>query len=270
MDIRKGICTNPVCDHCESREVQEVAEGEEFVCIECGEPLELVEEKNKKRKAKKEKAPKEKRVRKERNTSIEKRERSPLKKSQLMLGLIIVVAIIAIAVVLFLWRPWQRMDRKTTFAEVTDTTVPFVNDTFVETDTLILDDPQNDSIPTTELTIPTQPNLKIDKKQKEYEKSTVEEKKIAEASPSVHKVSLDFASYLGDSKNGKAHGVGEMKFKKRHIIPGTIDCIAESGDRVEGSWREGKVNGATWYHKDGSSEFVMLGQRHGKEGILTD
>ena len=36
---RKGICTNPDCDMCLSREVQEIEPGEDFVCAECGAPL---------------------------------------------------------------------------------------------------------------------------------------------------------------------------------------------------------------------------------------
>lgn len=33
---RKGVCKNPDCDLCMSREVQEIEPGEDFVCSECG------------------------------------------------------------------------------------------------------------------------------------------------------------------------------------------------------------------------------------------
>lgn len=42
---RKGICKNPDCDMCMSREVQEIEPGEEFICSDCGSPLQDVNDK---------------------------------------------------------------------------------------------------------------------------------------------------------------------------------------------------------------------------------
>lgn len=45
--MKKGICNNPECDLCLSREIQEVEEGSEFVCRDCGQPLKMAVEKKK-------------------------------------------------------------------------------------------------------------------------------------------------------------------------------------------------------------------------------
>lgn len=42
---RKGICKNPDCDMCMSREVQEIEPGEDFICSDCGAPLQDVGDK---------------------------------------------------------------------------------------------------------------------------------------------------------------------------------------------------------------------------------
>lgn len=45
--MKKGICNNPECDLCLSRELQEVEDGSEFVCRDCGQPLKMAVEKKK-------------------------------------------------------------------------------------------------------------------------------------------------------------------------------------------------------------------------------
>ena len=49
MEKRIGVCNNPDCDLCLSREHQEIEFGEEFVCRECGKPLKEFEEKKRKK-----------------------------------------------------------------------------------------------------------------------------------------------------------------------------------------------------------------------------
>ena len=82
-------------------------------------------------------------------------------------------------------------------------------------------------------------------------------------------IDLGFATYeplpqdgnTGE-KNGQPHGNGIMRFKSSHIIPGTQDCVAESGEWVSGMWRDGKINVGTWYRNDGNQVIVKLGQRY--------
>lgn len=39
---KKGVCTNPDCDMCMTRTVQEIEPGEDFICSDCGVPLKEV------------------------------------------------------------------------------------------------------------------------------------------------------------------------------------------------------------------------------------
>ncbi len=42
---KKGVCTNPDCEMCMMRTVQEIEPGEDFICADCGMPLKEVTEK---------------------------------------------------------------------------------------------------------------------------------------------------------------------------------------------------------------------------------
>lgn len=79
-----------------------------------------------------------------------------------------------------------------------------------------------------------------------------------------NRLSLSYGVYEGDLQGGQPHGNGTMYFKQRQIIPGTVDCEASSGERVIGTWRDGKINMGTWYRSDGNQVIVKLGQRYNK------
>ena len=78
------------------------------------------------------------------------------------------------------------------------------------------------------------------------------------------RVSLGYASYDGGSQGGQPHGNGTMTFRQSHLIPGTADCQAQPGEKVIGTWRDGKINMGTWYRNDGSQAVVKLGQRYNR------
>lgn len=69
-------------------------------------------------------------------------------------------------------------------------------------------------------------------------------------------LNLGYATYQGDMKNGKPHGNGTLVFKSRHLIPGTKDSYAESGEQVIGAFREGEINMGTLYQKNGNRVVV--------------
>ena len=72
------------------------------------------------------------------------------------------------------------------------------------------------------------------------------------------KIDLGFATYEGDTKNGKPEGNGTMIFKTRHIIPGAKgDVEAQPGEYVTGTWRNGEVNVVTLYQKNGNKPVIM-------------
>lgn len=75
-------------------------------------------------------------------------------------------------------------------------------------------------------------------------------------------LNLGYASYDGDTRDGQPHGNGTLTFNTSHLIPGTVDCMANAGEKVTGSFREGKVNMGTWYRNDGTHIMVKLGQRY--------
>ena len=103
-------------------------------------------------------------------------------------------------------------------------------------------------------------------------KVTVEKAKAAsQPKPKSSNVNLGYATYeplpqsgMTGVKNGQPHGNGIMRFKERHVIPGTQDCMAEPGEWVNGVWRDGKINAGTWYRNDGNQVIVKLGQRYNK------
>lgn len=69
-------------------------------------------------------------------------------------------------------------------------------------------------------------------------------------------INLGYASYQGDTKNGKPHGNGTLMFKSRHLIPGTKDNYAEAGEQVIGAFRDGEINMGTLYQKNGNPVVV--------------
>lgn len=69
-------------------------------------------------------------------------------------------------------------------------------------------------------------------------------------------INLGYASYQGDTKNGKPHGNGTLMFKSRHLIPGTKDNYAEAGEQVIGAFRDGEINMGTLYQKNGNRVVV--------------
>ena len=77
------------------------------------------------------------------------------------------------------------------------------------------------------------------------------------STPASDKLDLGFATYQGDIKNGKPEGNGTMTFKSRHIIPGSKgDIVAEPGEYVVGTWRNGEVNLVTLHQKNGNKPII--------------
>ena len=139
-------------------------------------------------------------------------------------------------------------------AKVTVTVVaPAVEEKPVE-DSLTVEPAETDTVSTVEI---------------EQPKPVVEQPKDKPAQPKASKLDLGYATYepmegASGIKDGKPHGNGIMRFKSRQTIPGTVDCVAEPGEWVNGMWRDGKVTAGTWYRNDGNQVIVKLGQRYNK------
>lgn len=56
-------------------------------------------------------------------------------------------------------------------------------------------------------------------------------------------VNLGYGTYTGDLKNGKPHGHGTITYKKSRRIVSWSDEMASPGDKFEGDFRDGVING---------------------------
>ena len=118
-------------------------------------------------------------------------------------------------------------------------------------------------------TSPTQTELPVSENTISQPQSIIEQTQEQPTAPIASILDLGYATYepmegASGIKDGKPHGNGIMRFKSRQTIPGTVDCVAEPGEWVNGMWRDGKVNAGTWYRNDGNQIIVKLGQRYNK------
>ena len=63
------------------------------------------------------------------------------------------------------------------------------------------------------------------------------------ATGSYGTVSLGYGSYTGDLKNGKPHGHGTITYRQARKVVSWSDQVAQPGDRFEGDFRDGVING---------------------------
>lgn len=76
--------------------------------------------------------------------------------------------------------------------------------------------------------------------------------------PAAGTLDLGYATYEGDSKNGKPEGNGTMTFKKKYVVPGSKgDIEAQPGEYAIGRWHNGQVNVVTLYQKDGNQVTIL-------------
>jgi len=73
-------------------------------------------------------------------------------------------------------------------------------------------------------------------KEKEEEKPTTSTQRYGT-------VTLGYGTYTGDLKNGKPHGHGTITYKKSRRIVSWSDEMASPGDKFEGDFRDGVING---------------------------
>lgn len=93
------------------------------------------------------------------------------------------------------------------------------------------------------------------------EQATKEQEPQKQPQSTKQQLDLGYATYQGETLNGKPHGSGTLTFRVDHRLDSNDDerRIAESGDRVVGDFYKGHLDNGTWYHTDGSSEPVIIG-----------
>jgi len=72
----------------------------------------------------------------------------------------------------------------------------------------------------------------------------------------VGTITFPYGEYNGDIKNGKPHGNGTIEYTKSHKIISSKDYVASPGEKIIGSFREGRINLVTWYQKDGNQVVI--------------
>lgn len=286
MEKKIGVCNNPDCDLCLNREHQEIEFGEEFVCRECGKPLKEFDEKKKKKSGNK--------------LPIvivvaivligiivaailalrDKSEPVTLSLDKQQVELLVGECDTIIALIepegQDLSASWSSDNEDVAMigssgivraisegqATLTALVLPKQGDSIVATVTVTV------LAPIVEDTLAVEP-VAVDSVDTIEEQVVEEQPQEKPSEPKITKLDLGYAVYepmegASGVKNGKPNGNGIMRFKDRHVIPGTEDCIAEPGEWVNGAWRDGKVNVATWYRNDGNQVIVKLGQRYNK------
>lgn len=76
-------------------------------------------------------------------------------------------------------------------------------------------------------------------------------------------VSYGYAKYEGSLSNGKPDGSGILRFSSIHIIDGRDpqERVAEAGDYIDGSFKDGRLIHGNWYGADGNKKgFINIGE----------
>ena len=257
-NVKKGVCKNyDNCDKADSREPQEIKSGEQFICEECGKKLI------------------------ETGTSGGTGGGGKNK----WLPLIIIAAVVLLcgggAAAYFLMGEDEpsltaltlsqssveklvgESDRLSVVPAPADMTVDYVWSSSNEAVAKV----ENGSVSlvgegsaTITVTTSQYPNISasctyaVSKKSENEQLDDTQEEEILPL-PSGD-LDLGYAIYTGDVQNGKPHGNGTLEFKKSHKLISSKDYVASPGEKVVGSFRNGKINLATWYQKDGNQVVI--------------
>lgn len=63
------------------------------------------------------------------------------------------------------------------------------------------------------------------------------------ANPTYGTVNLGYGTYTGDLKDGQPHGHGTITYKSSRKVVSWNDAVAQPGDKFEGDFRNGAING---------------------------
>lgn len=69
-------------------------------------------------------------------------------------------------------------------------------------------------------------------------------------------VKLSYGTYTGELKNGKPHGYGTITYSTSWKIVSSKDFIANPGDTFEGEFRDGKISGLGYWKHGGNTTAV--------------
>lgn len=82
-----------------------------------------------------------------------------------------------------------------------------------------------------------------------------------QSSSSYATLNLGYATYKGETKNGKPNGSGKLTFHESRQIESRDpeNRKAAKGEYVEGEFSNGHLEQGTWHKNDGTTEYLMIG-----------
>ncbi len=105
-------------------------------------------------------------------------------------------------------------------------------------------------IDSTKVETPAEPQKEETKAEKVKEAPKAGEVKKApesqpkpKANPTYGTVNLGYGTYTGDLKDGQPHGHGTITYKSSRKVVSWNDAVAQPGDKFEGDFRNGAING---------------------------
>ncbi len=70
-------------------------------------------------------------------------------------------------------------------------------------------------------------------------------------------LNLEYGDYYGQVVDGKPHGTGTIVYRKATKIVSSKDYVAQPGEKVNGTFRNGKLNTGTWYQSNGNETAII-------------
>lgn len=199
--LKYGICLNDECSMCKSKEVQSVPMRKDLICSECGKEL---------------------------------RECPPPKKKG-GIPVALVIAIIAVAVVVFLVLGKNNVK----------TEQPTIVETAVQQDTIPADEPIVEEVVNTTTSLAAEEVV---------EDPIEDEVKTAPLTADNTTLLLSYGKYSGAIKNGYPHGLGKLIYTKNRVINrhDMKNREAKPGDYVIGEFFNGYVVYGKLYDSNGN------------------
>lgn len=233
MAIRKGKCRNySQCSLAEKNIIQEIAESDDFVCRECGEPLHEL----------------------------------PVRKKTNILPFVwggLVLLIIGLAAWLFVILSNKTESHRPTVAdtepdeldtiELSQPIVTIVRDTVVVRDTLLI------GVETGNLITEEHPSSQPEAKEKPVVKERAKPASRP-AAPASH--SLGYGKWSGSWRNGQPHGSGTLTYSRSQRIDSRDmkGRVAQPGEYIIGEWDNGHLVQGRWFKNDGTKEAIIIGK----------
>ncbi|MDE6480190.1 MAG: hypothetical protein K2L45_07955 [Muribaculaceae bacterium] len=249
MAIKKGRCSNyDGCSKADKDEIIEVDEFDDFVCPECGHPLEPLQSGKKK---------------------------SSNKMLFIIGGSVVALGIIGAIVFALIGSKSEEkeIDPMVTETAPVDSVDVKKEEATNRNDTLVIKIEGQENLPQKEDTVVDLSEVVTEEviESPDVDPAPVPTEKPAAKTTSApatpkstqsasHK--LSYGTWTGGMKNGKPHGTGTLTYSKSQTIDSRDPKgrVAQPGEYIVGEWDNGHLVQGRWFKKDGSKEAVIIGK----------